>query len=306
MAQTDLVPNRSLRSSIEDYLNKAVLTSEAHSAESKCGDAKEDGGDIAAFDAPTVALVRCSSSASESAQTYLVTVKSEEPCSLRRHPATIVCVVDTSGSMCSEAAVQGVESTGLSMLDIVKHAVRTVLTTLGDHDRFGLVTFSTQGKVSFQLMYMNAAGKALALSKVADLFTGGSTNLWDGLRLGMDMLAAAGDTAGNSALFLLTDGVPSEIPPRGHIPMMQRYRDTNGGRYPGTINTFGFGYSLDSDLLSQMAIEGGGMYSFIPDSGFVGTAFVNALGNHLSSYGKQCIISVEMDSGSRYSYFTLL
>ena len=81
---------------------------------------------------------------------------------------------------------------------------------------------------------------------------------------------------------------------------MQRYRDTHGGRYPGTINTFGFGYSLDSSLLSDMAIEGGGMYAFIPDSGFVGTAFVNALGNHLSSYGKQCVVSVETDTGARY------
>lgn len=99
--------------------------------------------------------------------------------------------------------------------------------------------------------------------------------------------------------------VPSEIPPRGHIPMMQRYRDSHGGKYPGTINTFGFGYSLDSSLLSDMAIEGGGMYAFIPDSGFVGTAFVNALGNHLSSYGKHCVLSVEVEGG-RCDHDTIL
>lgn len=46
-----------------------------------------------------------------------------------------------------------------------------------------------------------------------------------------------------------------------------------------TINTFGFGYSLDSKLLKQLSVRGAGMYSFIPDASFVGTAFVNTLSN---------------------------
>jgi hypothetical protein len=301
----DLVPNRSLRSSIEDFINSSVQQQSGEPtvtvATEETRTAPTPAADVAMpeFEPPVLTLLADSSRDTESEKTFMVSVKAGNPSSLRRHPATIVCVVDTSGSMCSEAAVQGVESTGLSMLDIVKHAVRTVLTSLNDHDRFGLVTFSTQGKLIFDLTYMTEAGKAMALSKVDSLKTGGSTNLWDGLFKGMEMLGGAGAGAGvgNGALFLLTDGVPSEIPPRGHIPMMQRYRDSRGGRYPGTINTFGFGYSLDSTLLSDMAIEGGGMYAFIPDSGFVGTAFVNALGNHLSSYGKQCVLSVETGTG---------
>lgn len=298
MQAGDLVPNRSLRSSIEDYLYSAVHVSiDRHKeVESKSTEANDDV-EVANFNAPEVTLLGRASD-TDAGHIYMVSVTAEHTSSLQRHPATIVCVVDTSGSMCSAASVQGVESAGLSMLDIVKHAVRTVITTLGDNDRFGLVTFATRGNVVFDLIHMTPPGKALALSKVNDLKSGGSTNLWEGLKCGMDMLGVASDLSGNSAIFLLTDGVPSEIPPRGHIPMMQRYRDSNGGRYPAIINTFGFGYALDSDLLSDMAIEGGGMYAFIPDSGFVGTAFVNALGNHLSSYGKQCVLSVEIESGA--------
>lgn len=41
------------------------------------------------------------------------------------------------------------------------------------------------------------------------------------------------------------------------------------------------------------------MYSFIPDSGFVGTAFVNSLGNHLSRMGKRAVLSIELQNGAR-------
>lgn len=297
----DLVPNRSLRSSIEDYVAASVERSTVSELAAASSSGPIESSGMAEFSEPKLMLIRGNPRFDTATEhTYMVSIQSNEPDCLRRHPATICCVVDVSGSMCSEASVQGVESTGLSMLDIVKHAVKTVITTLGDNDRFGLVTFSTNSKVVCDLMYMTEAGKALAMSKVTALKTGGSTNLWAGLKDGMEILRLAGETVGNSGLFLLTDGVPSEIPPRGHVPMMQRYRDSNGGRYPATINTFGFGYALDSTLLSEIAIEGGGMYAFIPDSGFVGTAFVNALGNHLSSMGKQCVLSVEIEDGARW------
>lgn len=209
MFASDLVPNRSLRASIDDYLHAAVeFSSSPSKAESKAEDAKEVRNEpVAVFESPRMCLIGGNAALDCTTEhSYMLSVESDNPALLRRHPATIVCVVDTSGSMCSEAKVQGVESRGLSLLDIVKHAVRTTITTLEDHDRFGLVKFSTSGSIVCDLMYMTAAGKALALSHVNDLKTGGSTNLWDGLKLGMDLLVGAGETAGNSALFLLTDG----------------------------------------------------------------------------------------------------
>ena len=41
--------------------------------------------------------------------------------------------------MDSEASAAGVESSGLSMLDIVKHAVRTIVEALNPCDRLGVV-----------------------------------------------------------------------------------------------------------------------------------------------------------------------
>merc|ERR1711881_817871 len=94
---------------------------------------------------------------------------------------------------------------------------------------------------------------------------GGMTNIWDGLKVGLELLdsrssAIVGGIPGNSrnaSVFLLTDGVPNVEPPRGYIPTMQRYKEQHDGKYAGIVNTFGFGYNLKSDLLAAYAAEGG-------------------------------------------------
>jgi hypothetical protein len=96
-----------------------------------------------------------------------------------------------------------------------------------------------------------------------------------------------------SSILLLTDGRPNVIPPRGHVPMLKQYFDKNPN-LKFTLNTFGFGYHLDSKLLLDLAVEGGGSYSFIPDSGFVGTVFVHALSNILATYGQDAKLSIAL------------
>jgi len=99
-----------------------------------------------------------------------------------------------------------------------------------------------------------------------------------------------------SALLVLTDGVPNVVPPRGHRHMLARYFDANGRVAP--VSTFGFGYALDSKLLAALAGVGGGSYGFIPDASFVGTAFVHALANTLSTCMSQAELKIELDGGA--------
>lgn len=67
-----------------------------------------------------------------------------------------VSSVDVSGSMGNEATTQGLENSGLSLLDIVKHAVKTVINTLTENDRLALVSYSNSATEVFELTRMDA------------------------------------------------------------------------------------------------------------------------------------------------------
>jgi Mg-chelatase subunit ChlD len=73
---------------------------------------------------------------------------------LQRASCDIVLVIDVSGSMAAAAPLpeatddKDEEAAGLSVLDLVKHAARTILETLGPGDRLGIVTFSDDATVS--------------------------------------------------------------------------------------------------------------------------------------------------------------
>lgn len=71
-------------------------------------------------------------------------------------PVDIVCVVDVSGSMGAEATLINEkgkkECFGLTILDIVKHAVKTIINCLEYYDRIALVAFSDNAKTVFGLI----------------------------------------------------------------------------------------------------------------------------------------------------------
>lgn len=217
------------------------------------------------------------------------------PADENRSPCDICCVVDTSGSMAVQAEIQNDknEQFGLSQLDLVKHAMKTIIKSLQAQDRLSLVSFSNHATVHFQLTKMDEGGKSSALAALERLNDDGQTNLWDGLRAGLDVLAAGQRATGcHAAIFLLTDGCPNVEPPRGYLPTLEKVKDKTN--FTCSIHTFGFGYELDSKLLEDIAIIGNqGSYAFIPDGSFVGTIFVNAITNILATVANNVQLLVE-------------
>merc|ERR1719428_1800298 len=116
------------------------------------------------------------------------------------------------------------------------------------------------------------------------------------MKKALDLVRDCGDTSKQSAVFVFTDGVPNFVPPQGHQAAYQEYQAKHQVR--ASMSCFGFGYNLDSALLDEMSSLGGGVYSFIPDVGMVGTVFVHAISNLLSCAASECIITVEAKDGS--------
>ena len=188
------------------------------------------------------------------------------------------------------------------------------------------------------LTEMSQRGRSQVLKAIEGLHPSGSTNLWDGLKVGMDLLqgvqpkgllsqlgqksnvfsffktgkqSQTQDQAASSSskdplptprrfstLLILTDGMPNVEPPRGHIPVLKSYLNAMDNNHAFNISTFGFGYSLSSKLLAEISQVGGGGYSFIPDSGIVGTVFVNAVANAYATCAPQVRLDVEIPEGN--------
>ncbi|KXS15067.1 hypothetical protein M427DRAFT_135297 [Gonapodya prolifera JEL478] len=218
-------------------------------------------------------------------------------------PADLIAVVDVSGSMAAEATFQDEqgkkETQGLSVLDVVKHSVRTLAHTLGPNDRLAVVSFSNDAKIVLPLTHMDGPGKATADRAIASLTDLDSTNLWAGLNTALTLFQSTPQRPTSTrSIFLLTDGQPNVEPPRGTVGMLKRARDAPGGLPTDMITAFGFGYNMDSELLYRCALESGtpGAYGFIPDSGMVGTAFVNAVSGVVSKVPlKNVVVKLELE-----------
>ena len=119
---------------------------------------------------------------------------------------------------------------------------------------------------------MTAENKATALKNIESMEPDDVTNLWHGIRDGLELFKEDIDEDGEPsstgrvpALLVLTDGMPNHMCPRkGYVPQLRAMEPL-----PATIHTFGFGYSLRSGLLKSIAEIGGGNYSFIPDAGMI-------------------------------------
>jgi hypothetical protein len=215
-----------------------------------------------------------------------------------RTPLDVCCVVDVSGSMSNGASIKNEsgesEGHGLTILDVVKHAVKTIIHSLEPCDRVAVVAFESSPHLWFPLTQATDLNKEYLEHKVNEMRTMGGTDLWMGLEEGMNLLLAIPPNERAlrlPTLLVLTDGVPDYDPGE----KLRKYKDEK--IHLPNLNTFGFGYNLQTAVLLNIANEGNGMHAFIPDASFVGTAFVNSISNLMVTNATNVTLSVEPEDG---------
>lgn len=225
--------------------------------------------------------------------------------STQRVPVDICCTIDISGSMRKTATYEDpdgrVVDDGLSVLDIVRHATKTVVGALGDQDRLAIVAFNDTAHTVLPLTFMTAQGQQAACRTLDATRASHETNMWAGIHASMDVLRddGASPTLGSrrKAVLVLTDGREGKFPPKGHVLELRDYMDTHAG-FTFQLNVFGFGYTLDSQLLSSICKEANGTFAFIPDALIVGTTFVDTVANVLSTLSQSATLSVMPRNGA--------
>ncbi|KAH0788562.1 von Willebrand factor type A domain containing protein [Histomonas meleagridis] len=215
-----------------------------------------------------------------------------------RKPTSLIALIDVSGSMSGNSCqnVAGMEDLFLSRLQLVQHALNTILALLGDDDYITLIAFDDQASVVLQPTKTTAAGKSLAGNAVKSLYTKGCTNIWDALRLGIQNAKKFDGEEYNISILLFTDGEPNVNPPMGIIPTLtEELSDIPNRKF--TISSFSFGYSIDSVLMENIAKLGNGIYGYCPDCTMVGTILINYMSNLLTTLSPIGTVEIK---GSKY------
>jgi len=309
-----LIPNHNLKSQIEAWKTKVekaqvsstaeqvkvpapcaaaadILPLDAMEIDEKKNDGNKNVGDLEIkVLSDSEGLVRFSVLASD--------VK-EEDCP----PVDLVLVMDRSGSM--GTAVVGVDEdtqmvveNGFNTLDLCKHAMRTCVNALRPVDRLALILFDNLIIRAFELTAMDRNGRNMAVQKIDTVKERGSTNIYQAVQNAVRLIENRRDKSRSPSILFFTDGVPNISPSSGELNFFQKMMRQKKLSFP--IHTFGFGAwaGINSSLLYDMAKIFNGMYGYIPNATFVGTTFVNAITNILTTAAIN--VKVHVKRGSSY------
>jgi hypothetical protein len=290
---TYLKTNRSLKDAIEQYIKISPPTDII----------MYDDNDILIDDENIISMNI--SSYNKSIDEILVKISIDPIKGIQPINMDIVIVVDVSGSMNSPATVEqnGFQiNVGFTLLDITKHAIKTIIETMNCGDRISIIAFSDTSTVICKLMPITKFNKEYIKSLITNLKAYGCTNLWAGINCGLkEFIKDSYNNSHVSSLLIMTDGIPSShlLPPRGILNSIIHSLSKMKDEYIiPTIYTFGFGYSIDTKLLVDIATLGNGTFSFIPDSGFVGTVIIHALANISTICGSKAKLTLKPMNGA--------
>jgi len=205
----------------------------------------------------------------------------------RRKDATLVFVIDTSGSMSRE-----------NRLELVKRALRLLVRELRPSDQIGIVTYGSRGHAV--LNPTQAKHDDYILEVIDRLHPGGSTNAEEGLRLGYEMADRWLDPERITRIILLSDGVANvgQTGPDAILNQVRRY--VNEGV---TLSTVGVGMGNYNDvLLEQLANDGNGNYIYIDNLTEAWKSFADNLTSTLQVIARDAKIQVSFNPDVVHSY----
>ncbi|CAO2151267.1 unnamed protein product [Urochloa humidicola] len=188
---------------------------------------------------------------------FEVLVRVEAPATAQMHaPIDLVVALDVSESMNARPAPRG----GPSRLDLLKKAMKFVISKLGDSDRLAIVAFNDHvvEEYSTELLHVSGRhGQCRVKRAIDELESGGRTAFKPALERAVRILDERPTEEDGRVGFVLlvSDGTEDS-----------RITWCNEGivcKYP--VHTFGFSSSHDPRTLHAIAQTSGGTYSFVND-----------------------------------------
>ena len=170
----------------------------------------------------------------------------QNPKHATRPGQAVQIVLDRSGSMQGEP------------LDAAKGSLLKLIDRLAPQDSFGLVAFDDTALVIAPMRTMAEHDVHALRRAIADMYTGGSTDISAGYLLGLRELTRVGATGG-STLLLISDGHANA---GEQNPKFFSEVATKSATQKVTTSSIGLGTGYDESILEALAQGGGGAHRF--------------------------------------------
>jgi Ca-activated chloride channel family protein len=212
---------------------------------------------------------------------YFLTIQVSAPevtGTLERRPVDLAVVMDVSGSMSAQGKIA-----------YAKEAARWLATSMEPQDRYSLVTFADGARVVIDRAPGDTARNLL--DRIDAIHEAGSTNLYEGLKVGAERADEAASKGRIGRVVLLSDG-------KANVGLTD---PESLGRLVGsisgrglTLSTVGLGLEFEEDLLSRLADTGGGSYHFVDHPSDIQQTFAEELRRTASVVARQTEVTVQL------------
>lgn len=209
-----------------------------------------------------------------------VVVSGKEVSKVDRKPLNLTFVIDVSGSMREQ-----------DRLEMVKHAIRLLVTELGGGDNIAIVVFSNDARTVLPMT--SVRNRSAIESALFPLQPENSTNSAAGLELGYSVALASISPEANNRVVFLSDGVANvgETDPAKISERVKSIREK--GVY---LNTIGVGMNNHNDvLLEQLADKGDGVCNYIDSQDEAKKVIVDGFTGTFETIARDVKIQVEFD-----------
>jgi Ca-activated chloride channel homolog len=160
----------------------------------------------------------------------------------KKKSASVVLVLDTSGSMNDNGKIQN-----------AREGAKQLVNLLSDNDRLSLLPFNTQASWAARDLQIKT-GRDSLLRSIDSLFAGGGTALYDSVDTAYQHLleqTSSGDPNSILSIVVLTDGADTES--KLQLPDLMQHLQYDGERHTIHVFTIAYGGDAKKDILGQIA-----------------------------------------------------
>ena len=197
-----------------------------------------------------------------------------------RLPLNISLVLDRSGSMDGEP------------LEYAKRACAYVVDLLEPDDILSVVTFEEAADVIMPARRI--ANKALVKDYINRIYTGNTTNIYDGLAAACREVASAKTAHTLNRVLLLTDGEPT-AGTRDFASIVGQVAEQKGRGI--TVTALGFGPDYNEELMAGIARRSGGNYYYIARPELIPEVFRRELDTLMKITARNLRLSLVLANG---------